>query len=242
MRVAQAVPQVRAVPNVKREVVGTLACHQVDTGASRRSVSLKVTALVEHEQVEYSPRGCWVPQLLAKGHGAVEAFPSHETQRLAPRAKSQVPRDARYWCTYRRHPGNAGPSPVSSHKRAPPARATNPETGGRLTQAPAGTNPKTGQAAVIFLTTTVSSSSGKSGLSWCPRSLGWTSSGMPAWCWRSQARLPQEQPRCVGGRGDIAMCNLWLSVASVFTCVSFFCPHSRPCAFLRAGPSSERTQ
>ena len=35
-------------------------------------------------------------------------------------------------------------------KRAPPARATNPKTGGRLTQAPAGTNPTTGQAVVFF--------------------------------------------------------------------------------------------
>ena len=32
----------------------------------------------------------------------------------------------------------------------PPQRATNPKTGGRLTQAPAGTNPTTGQAAVYF--------------------------------------------------------------------------------------------
>ena len=40
---------------------------------------------------------------------------------------------------------------VLSHKRAPPARATNPKTGGRLTQAPVGTNPTTGQAVVIFL-------------------------------------------------------------------------------------------
>ena len=31
-----------------------------------------------------------------------------------------------------------------------PQRATNPKTGGRLTQAPAGTNPTTGQAAVSF--------------------------------------------------------------------------------------------
>ena len=80
----------------------------------------------------------------------VEAFPIHETQRLAPgRAKSQVPRDARYWWTYQRHRGNVG-TMVLSHKRAPPARATNTKTGGRLTQAPAGTNPTTGQAAVYF--------------------------------------------------------------------------------------------
>ena len=140
----------RAVPNVKREVFGTLMCHRVDTGASARRVSIELTALVEHDQVEYSPRGCWASQLLAKGHGAVEAFPCHETQRLAPgRAKSQVPRDARYWCSYQRHRGNAG-TKVSSHKRTLPARTTNPKTGGRLTQGPAGTNPTTGQAAVIF--------------------------------------------------------------------------------------------
>ena len=39
---------------------------------------------------------------------------------------------------------------VDLHKRAPPARATNPKTGGRLTQETAGSNPTTGQAAVIF--------------------------------------------------------------------------------------------
>ena len=39
---------------------------------------------------------------------------------------------------------------IPRRKRAPPARATNPKTGGRLTQSPAGTNPKTGQAADIF--------------------------------------------------------------------------------------------
>ena len=39
---------------------------------------------------------------------------------------------------------------VFTHKRAPPARATNTKTGGRLTQAPAGTNPTTGQGAAFF--------------------------------------------------------------------------------------------
>ena len=43
-----------------------------------------------------------------------------EYARLAPgRAKSQVPRDARYWWTYQRHRGNAG-TMVLTHKRAPP--------------------------------------------------------------------------------------------------------------------------
>ena len=74
----------------------------LDTGASGRRVSFKLTGLsssrVEHEQEypacsQYRPHGCGGPQLLAKGHGAVEVFPSHETKRLAPgRAKSQVPR------------------------------------------------------------------------------------------------------------------------------------------------------
>ena len=43
--------------------------------------------------VEDRPTGCGGPQLLTKAHVAVEAFPSHETQRLAQeRTKSQVPR------------------------------------------------------------------------------------------------------------------------------------------------------
>ena len=88
--------------------------------------------------VEDRPRGCGGPQLLTKGHGAVEALPSHETQRLAPgKAESQVPRDARYWWTYQRHRGNVG-TMLLTHKRAPPAkgdqpqnwRATDPSTSG----------------------------------------------------------------------------------------------------------------
>ena len=39
VHVAQAVPQVRAVPNANREVFGTLTCNRVDTGASGRRVS-----------------------------------------------------------------------------------------------------------------------------------------------------------------------------------------------------------
>ena len=41
------------------------------------------------------------------------------------------------WCYHSRQAGT-------------PARATNPRTGGRLTQRPAGSNPRTGQAAVLF--------------------------------------------------------------------------------------------
>ena len=39
---------------------------------------------------------------------------------------------------------------TTQDRRAPPARATNPRTGGRLTQRPAGSNPRTGQAAVLL--------------------------------------------------------------------------------------------
>ena len=56
----QAVPQVRAVPDVKREVVGTITCHRDDTGASGRRVSFKLTgsssSRVDNEQVEYNPK------------------------------------------------------------------------------------------------------------------------------------------------------------------------------------------
>ena len=38
-------------------------------------------------------------------------------------------------------------------RQAPPARATNPRTGGRLSQRPAGTNPRTGEAADSFFNT-----------------------------------------------------------------------------------------
>ena len=42
------------------------------------------------------------------------------------RAKSQVPRDARYWWTYERHRGNAG-TMVLIHQRAPPAKGDHPQ-------------------------------------------------------------------------------------------------------------------
>ena len=42
VHVAQSVPRVRAVPNVLREVFGTLTCQRDDTGASGRRVSFKL--------------------------------------------------------------------------------------------------------------------------------------------------------------------------------------------------------
>ena len=57
MHVAQSVPQVRAVPNVKRKVFGTLKCHQDDTGASGRGVSSKLTGLSEQLAGRARPSG-----------------------------------------------------------------------------------------------------------------------------------------------------------------------------------------
>ena len=45
MHVAQSVPQMRAVPNVKRKVFGASLCHRVDTGISGRRVSFKLVRL-----------------------------------------------------------------------------------------------------------------------------------------------------------------------------------------------------
>ena len=59
---------------------------------------------------------------------------------------------------------------TTQNRRAPPARATNPRTGGRLTQRPAGTNPRTGQAAVIFLTLSARTCSSWTLAVTCPRS------------------------------------------------------------------------
>ena len=132
--------------------------HRHWSGASGRRVSFKLPWLCEQLwlsssrsraraggssvlTVEDSPT-------VVRGWRATTA--ARAAQRLAPgRAKSQVPRDARYWCPYQRRCDNAGAMTLS-HKRAPPARATNPKTGGRLTQETAGSNPTTGQAAVIF--------------------------------------------------------------------------------------------
>ena len=91
--------------------------------------------------MEYSPKGCWAPQRLAKGHGAVEAFPSHETQRLAPGSAKSRNRETHG--TGGRTSGVVGMlGPWCGLKSgAPLARATNPKTGGRLTQTPAGHQP-----------------------------------------------------------------------------------------------------
>ena len=98
--------------------------------------------------VEDHPHGCGGPQLLAKGHGAERrtAFSSHETQRVAPDREY-----ARCWWTYQRHRGMPGPWCCFTNGH-PSEWATTPKTGGRLSQAPAGTNPTTGQSVVIFLT------------------------------------------------------------------------------------------
>ena len=112
---------VRAVPNVR---FLTLTCHGDDTGASGRGVSFKLPG--------------WLSSSRVGSSGSCESrFRQNTAREGMGAAKSQVG-DARYWCSYQQHRGNAG-TQVSSHKRAPPARATNPKTGGRLTQAPAGT-------------------------------------------------------------------------------------------------------
>ena len=49
--VALCVPQVRAVPNVKRKVFGTLRCHRDDTGASGRRVSFKLPGWLSSSRV-----------------------------------------------------------------------------------------------------------------------------------------------------------------------------------------------
>ena len=168
---------------------GTLTCHRDDTGASGRRVSFKLTGLsssrVEHEQMEDRLHGCGGPQLLAKGHGAVEAFPSHGTQRLAPgRAKSQVPRVRTALvdvpaasCECWDHGVN-----TSGHL---PQRATNPQNWRATDPNTSRHQPRDWAGRRCFLTLSVSSSSSKSG---------------PSWCSRSQAGLPQAHTRCVGGR------------------------------------------
>ena len=135
VHVAQTVPQVRAVPNVKREVFGTLTGIVSGAAGHNRGEWWRPHSSQGHKAGALARRlsGAGGPRLLAKGHDADEAFSSHETQCLAPgRAKSQLTRDASYWCPYQRRCGNAG-TVTLSHKRAPPARATNPQTGGRLT-------------------------------------------------------------------------------------------------------------
>ena len=107
----------------------------------------RAARVVEHEQVKYSSKGHWAPQLLTKGHGAEQrtASSSHETQRLA--TGGQSPR-------YREYARPAASWECRDHgvdsQAGTPARATNPKTGGRLTQATSGTNPTTGQVDVTF--------------------------------------------------------------------------------------------
>ena len=68
VHIAHTVPQVRAVPNEKRKVFGTLECQRDDTSASVRRVSFKLVRPSSSRNraragvssmltVEYSPRG-----------------------------------------------------------------------------------------------------------------------------------------------------------------------------------------
>ena len=90
------------------------------------------------------------PQLLANGHGAERrtAFPSHETQGLG--AERRTPFSSHELVDVPAASWRCRDQGVDSPAGTPPQRATLPKTGGRLTQAPAGTNPTTGQAVVIF--------------------------------------------------------------------------------------------
>ena len=82
----------------------------------------------------------------------------------------------RHWWTYRQQCVNAGARTLT-HERVPSATATNPRTGGRPTQEPAGTIPSTGQVPRYFLILTgpsrsfVRSLTGRSGwpvlVPWC---------------------------------------------------------------------------
>ena len=133
-------------------------------------MSLKLTGLSSSR----SRTSMWKTTREGVGHNCSQRVmvPWRHFQAMRPsvsRQGGQSPRHreyVRYWWSYQRHHGNAG-TLVLTHKRVPPpARATNPKNGVRLTQAPAGTNPTTGQAAVYFLTLTVSSSSSMSVSSW----------------------------------------------------------------------------
>ena len=95
----------------------------------------------------------------------------------------------RTWCNQQGPTGEVCTSRDSlagcgQSKRTPLARATNSQTGGRLTQGPVGTNPRTGQ--VLF---------NPLGALKCLHVgsilvfevAGWTSSDIPTLCWRSLA-------------------------------------------------------
>ena len=102
-------------------VVGCLSSSQGWFSSSRAD-------RVSHGSGRIQPARVMGAAFSQRGHGAVEAFPSHETQRLAQgRAKSQVPRDARNWWPCQRHRGNAGDYGVTP-KTGPlhPEKATNP--------------------------------------------------------------------------------------------------------------------
>ena len=86
-----------------------------------------------------------------KGSWCRGGISSHETQRLAPgRAKSQEPRVRTVLVDVPAALWECWDHGVDSKAGAPSASATNPKTAGRLTHAPAGTNPTTGHATVYF--------------------------------------------------------------------------------------------
>ena len=133
-RFAQSVPQVRAVPNGKREVFGTLTCHRDDTGVSGRGVSLK---LVRPSSSRNRARS-GVSSMLTVGRPPARVWRATTAHKGSwCRGVISKPRDARYWWTCQRHRGNVG-TMLLTRKRAPTVkgdqpqnwRATDPSTSG----------------------------------------------------------------------------------------------------------------
>ena len=121
----------------------------------------RAARVFEHEQVEYSPKGYWAPELLTK---VVVLNGEQHFQAMRPRVMVlneeqhfQAMRPSISRRTASMHGAGVRTSGIVGCRdrgvgspAGTPHTATIPKTGGRLTQAPASTNPTTGQAVVIF--------------------------------------------------------------------------------------------
>ena len=126
--------------------------------------------------------------LPAQGHNCSPSVmvPWNHFQAMRPtvsRRGRQSPRYreyARYWWKYQRHRGSAGTHGVDSQAGTPPQGRTNPNW--RATDpSTSGLQPHNWSGRPLFLTFSVSSSSGKSGPSWCSRSQAGVCQVYPTW-------------------------------------------------------------
>ena len=150
----------------------------------------------------------------------MEAFPSHETQRLAPgRAKSKVPRARTSRAGEGKVPGTASTHVSRRGGRSPRYREyvrywwtyqRHRENAGTMVlthkRVPlrTGDQPQNWPGRRYFFNFLGDLKFSQVGTVLVLEVAGWSFLGIPTWCWWSPVGLPQENPRSVGGRGVLS--------------------------------------